>query len=177
MRASHRRIAPALAPLAACALVALSASEARAAEGLELFPDPPVLALLLLLFAVLVAPVNALLFRPIFRVIDARSEKIDGTHQRAARLTAETEEVLKRYEQSVRAVREESEVERQRSLAEARQRNAAETARARADAERQIQQARSEITSELAGARTSLRAEAELLAHEAAARVLGRTLQ
>lgn len=172
---SRRR--PSLLAIAAGPCAALAAGDALASEGgLELFPDPALLLALLLLFALLIAPVNALIFRPIFRVLDARDEKISGTRRRAEKIAADSETLLTRYEESVRGVREEAERERKQAVAEARGENAAETARARAQAEAEIQRARGEIGEALVGARSTLRAAAEQLAREAAARVLGRPL-
>ena len=134
------------------------------------------LGALIVLFVILIFPVNALIFNPIFAVLDARDEKIAGTRARAEKIAAEAEEVLARYERSVREVREEAERERKERLASARGESAEQSAAARAEAEREIERAREQIGAGLAEARASLRAQAELLAREAAARVLGRAL-
>ena len=157
--------------------VLLAAAPALAAEGnLVLVPTLEMLGALIALFAILIFPVHALLFRPIFTVLDARAEKIAGTRARAEKIAAEAEEVLARYESSVREAREEAERERKERLAQARSESAERSAAARAEAEREIERAREEIGAGLAEARDRLRPEAELLAREAAARVLGRVL-
>jgi F-type H+-transporting ATPase subunit b len=156
----------------------LCASGAGAAEGgLVLVPEVrTILPALIVLFALLIIPVNLLIFRPIFRVLDARADKIEGTWKRAEKLEQDADATLARYEQSVREVREDSERDRKQQLETARRDHAARTADARAEAEREVVGARAEVAAALADARRSLRAEAEGLAVEAAARVLGREL-
>ena len=156
----------------------LAAAPAFGSEGnlvLEPSLDLEMLALILL-FVILVFPLHALLFRPIFAVFDARAEKIAGTRARAEKIAAQADEVLARYESSLRDAREEAERERKERLATARSESAEQSAAARAEAEREIERAREQIGAGLAEARESLRPQAELLAREAAARVLGRAL-
>ena len=155
----------------------LVAAPAFGSEGnLVLIPSLEMLGVLIALFVILIFPLHALLFRPIFAVLDARAEKIAGTRARAEKIAAEADEVLARYESSVRGAREEAERERKERLAAARGESAEQSAAARAEAEREIERAREQIDAGLAEARESLRPQAELLAREAAARVLGRAL-
>jgi F0F1-type ATP synthase membrane subunit b/b' len=134
------------------------------------------LGVLIVLFVILIFPLHALLFRPIFAGFDARTEKIAWTRARAEKITAQADEVLARYESSLRDAREEAEHERKERLAAARSESAEQSAAARAEAEREIERAREQIGAGLSQARESLRPQAELLAREAAARVLGRAL-
>lgn len=174
---SRRQRGPLLAWLAPGLASLLLAGEALAAgDNLVLVPTWQTLLTLLLFFALLIFPVNALLFRPILRVLDARTEKIAGTRLRAEKLAAEADEVLARYQGSIREVREEAEQDRKARLAEARRESADRSAGARAEAESEIEQARQEIRAGLAEARSQLRPQAEQIAREAAARVLGRSL-
>ena len=152
------------------------AQSAQASEELTLIPDPETLLMLVAAFLLLIAPVNLLLFRPVFRVIEARRERIEGAVKRAHHLSEEARAVMGRYEHAVREARETAESERRRRLDEARREHASNSAAARSDAERQIDVARAELDTALAGARGALRAQAEELAREAAQRVLGRPL-
>ena len=152
------------------------AGEAHAADNLVLVPDPPILLALIVLFVLLVAPIDRLLFKPIFRVLDERDERIAGTRARAVALEQETDQVLSRYESQVAAVREEAEQERRSLLEAARGDALGTTGGARAQAEGEIERARSEIQGALESARGSLRSQAQELAQQAAARVLGRPL-
>lgn len=180
------------APVAIAAVcVALLPAAAMASEGgLQILPELPHRGVaealgmpygfkwvgLMALFALLVVPVQQLVFKPLFRALDARAERIDGTRARARRLEEEAERILQRYEASVRATREESERARRGRLEEARAASQRAAAEARAEAERRIAEARAELASSLDEARAALRAEAEGLARQAASQVLGRAL-
>lgn len=131
---------------------------------------------LIFLFAALVVPVNQLVFKPIFRVLDEREERIDGTRARAAQLERETDDVLTRYESQVAGVRAEAEQERRSLLESARGDAVGTTGSARAEAEGEIDRARREVAAALESARGSLRGQAQELARQAAASVLGRPL-
>jgi F-type H+-transporting ATPase subunit b len=171
-----RRIAR-TALLIAVSTSLLFASEAFASEGgLAIFPDPPMLMLLVVFFAALVFPVNALILKPIFRVLDAREEKITGTRRHADRLTSEADEVLQRYEQTVREVRQDAEQDRKQTLEQARADGAATTADVRNESKREVARAREEVAAALDEAREELRVRSEGLAKEVAARALGRAL-
>lgn len=161
--------------LAACALFAGSAAASEG--GLVLLPDiAGKLPILIVLFALLVYPVNAILFKPIFRVLDAREEKTAGTRKRAARIMGDAEETLAKYESAVREVRAEAEQVRKSEAAAARKENATLVGAARTEAERQLERAMTELEEALAQSREALRGSAQSLADEAASRVLGRTL-
>jgi F-type H+-transporting ATPase subunit b len=156
--------------------VLLAPPAARAAEGLVLAPDWTLLAGLVVFFLVLVVPLDRLLFKPVFRVLDEREQRIAGTRARAAQLEREAQESLDRYEASVRAAREESEQARRSMLEGARADALATTGDARAQVEREVETARADIGRALDSARSQLRDQARDLASQAAARVLGRAL-
>jgi F0F1-type ATP synthase membrane subunit b/b' len=165
-------------PLAAAfAVLLLAAPTATASEGgIVLWPDLPMLLVMMALFALLLVPVNALLFRPLLRALDLRVERTVGTRSRAEKLAASADEILARYEQAVADVRVEAEQMRRAELASARSETSARTAQARAEAEQEIERARREVAGELAAARTRLRVDVEPLGREAASRVLGRAV-
>ena len=172
----HRDPRPGLLA-AALAVLLLTARTASAAEGgIVLWPDPPMLVIMMALFALLLAPLNRLLFRPLLRALDLRVERTQGTRERAEKLAASADEILARYEQAVRDVRAEAEQTRRMEIASARGETSARTAKARAEAEREIERARREVAAALADARTQQRAAVEPLAREAASRVLGRVV-
>lgn len=155
----------------------LAAAPAQASEGgLDIVPDIPILLVLIGIFALLVAPTNALLFRPIFRVLDERDKKIAGTRRHADRVAREADEVVARYERAIAGARGEVERERKQRLEVARGEGASDTTSARQAAERELEGARREMTQALAEARGILRGQAEELARDAAARLLGRAL-
>jgi F-type H+-transporting ATPase subunit b len=160
---------------AACALFA---SVAVASEGgLVLLPDlTGKLPILIVLFALLVYPVNAILFKPILQVLDAREDRTAGTRSRAEKIMSNADETLAKYESVVREVRVEAEQARKREAAAAREENATVVDTARAEAERQLERAGTELEEALVQSRQTLRAGAQSLADEAASRVLGRAL-
>lgn len=167
------RVLPSLPVLALLA----SATPARAAEGgLVIVPDGPLLLLLLAAFALLVFPANALLFRPIFRVLDAREQRIAGTRRHAERVAREADAVVTRYESAIEQARDGAARERAEKLEAARRDGASSTAQARELADRQLEAARRDLERTTAEVRGALRTEAEALARDAASRLLGRTL-
>jgi len=182
-----------LSGLALGAGLALAPRLAQASESLELIPDYALFGLIrlgliddesgigalwimLIAFAVLVIPLNALIFQPIFRALDARAERIQGARQRSEHLQREADSILERYEAAVREARGEAEAARQVEIGRAREEQNALTSQAKHESERQIENARAELASSLESARATLRAGAEDLARAAAEQVLGRAL-
>ncbi len=162
--------------MAAAALGFSLPHAAHAAGQLELVPDVPILVGLVVLFLVLVLPINQLLFKPIFRVLDDREERIAGTRKRGEQLEQEAQRSLERYQSSLQSVREEAEQERRSLLESARGEALAATSAARAEVERRLESARAEINSSLDAARATLRTQSQELAREAASQVLGRAI-
>jgi F-type H+-transporting ATPase subunit b len=128
------------------------------------------------LFVLLILSVNALLLRPLLKVLDERSERIDGARQRASELSERAEDLLARYRAALHEARAEAESDRRVLVERAREEQVAFTRQARQEAERDIEQARGEVISALNDARSSLRQRAEELARDAVARILGRAL-
>ena len=91
--------------------------------------------IMLMGFVVLIFPLNAMMFQPIFRALDERAERIQGARDRSTQLQSEADAVLDRYETAIREARSESESQRQGQLATAREEQAALTTQARSDAE------------------------------------------
>jgi F-type H+-transporting ATPase subunit b len=163
-----------LTAFVACCVIA---RDAFASEGgLVLLPEVDTLLILVVVFGLLVYPVNQLIFRPIFRVLDERDAKTTGTRRDAERIAGEAEQVLARYQQSVREVRADAERERKATLEQARADGAARTGEARSESELEVHRARAQVVAALEEARVSLREESAQLAREVAARALGRTL-
>jgi len=160
----------------AIAFALVFSTPARAGDGLVLVPEGPLLVVLILAFIGLVFPVNALIFKPLFRVLDEREKRIEGARVRAAKLEGEANELLERYREAIRAVREEAERHRHSELGAARNEQMSQADAARAEALGVLEQGRSEVTAWLDEARGELRQSAEPLAQIAAERVLGRGL-
>ena len=134
------------------------------------------LPILIALFALLMVPVNAILFKPIFQVLDAREERTSGTRERAEKIMKDAEETLAGYERAVREARAAAEQARKREAAAAREENATLIDAARAEFAINLESARTELAVALEQSRQTLGDDARSLADEAASRVLGRAL-
>ena len=163
--------------VAIAALVGLAMPGVALAAGkLEIFPNPPMLVTLIVLFTVLIFPVNSLIFKPIFRALDERASRITGARHRAEQIDEEADTVLARYEESIREARANAESSRKEMISAARTEQAGIAASARSDAEALVDRARRDISAALEDARGGLRASAEELGRAAAERILGRGL-
>ncbi len=156
--------------------ISLIARPAMASGSLELIPDPIILCVMIVGFVLLIFPLNELIFKPIFRSLDERAERIKGARERSEQLQREADAVLERYETALLETRAESEEARQAQLAAAREEQANLTAQAKTEAEGELERARTELGRSLEEARATIRSAAEDLARAAAEQVLGRTL-
>jgi len=158
------------------AVSGLMTQPALASGKLELVPDPVILSTIIVAFALLILPLNLLIFKPIFQSLDERAARIEGARSRSSQLQSEADGVLDRYETAIREARGDAEQARQGQLVLAREEQATLTTQARGEAEGELERARAELGRALEEARTSLRSSAEDLATAAAEQVLGRTL-
>jgi F-type H+-transporting ATPase subunit b len=173
----------------------LAAAPALAADDLSIFPDLIEDALygthggeivahplrstfvrLVILFAAIIVPLNALMFRPLLRALEQRGERIEGARSRASALSKQADEVLGRYQAAVGAAQSQAEAVRRQALESARAEQARIGSDARAAAEREVAEARVGVAGALESARGALRGETQRLAQEVAAKVLGRPL-
>jgi len=174
--------------VAATLLLAFALAEpARAAEGgLQIFPDFDPFApaswpgsrflQLILLFLLLIHPVNRFVLTPLLNVLDERTKRIEGARRRAGEVGAQADGALARYSAAVEEARKQAGELRKDALEQARGDQVRILAGAKQAAEGEVSAARGSLAGALAEARASLRAESAGLAREAAARVLGRSL-
>jgi F-type H+-transporting ATPase subunit b len=174
--------------VAALSLLAFAQSAAAAEGGLEIFPDlveivqtgaSPLgsrFVQLVVLFLLLIWPVNRLVITPLLHVLDERSARIEGTRKRAGEVGASADAALARYSAAVEEARKQAGELRKSALETARSDQVRILADARRAAEAEVAAARSGVAGALGKARATLRSETEALAREAAARVLGRPL-
>ena len=166
--------------------VALAAPAYAAEGGLQIFPtfdlfhpltwpESPFVQLLVL-FVLLIFPVNQLVLKPLLGVLDERTARIEGARKRAGEIGTQAEAVLARYGAAVEQARKQAEELRKGALEGARGDQARIVAEARKAAESEVVAARTGVAGAIAGARATLRGQSEALAREAAARVLGRPL-
>ena len=152
------------------------AEPARAAGDLVLIPSPMILISLLVLFVILIFPLNALIFKPIFNTLDERDRQTVGAREESAEVARKADEVLQRYRSELRAARLAAEKARRESVEVARKEQARLTGEARMQAEQKVEQGRSELSASLEQARSELEGHARDLAGAAAQRILGRVL-
>jgi len=139
-------------------------------------PDVGVLVGMIIGFAVVILPLNILMFRPLLEVFDAREEQIDGAIQKTAELSEQAEALLTRYEDSIRESREEIAEERKALVRSARGEEEAVTSQERQNAEALLAAARTELEAAFESVRVEVRASARSLGRDAASRILGREL-
>jgi F-type H+-transporting ATPase subunit b len=154
----------------------LAVAPAQAAGALKLEPELPILVALLVAFVLLVFPLNNVIFKPLFKVVDERTAKIEGARHRASKLEQDAEAAIKKYRGAIREARDEAEAARRVRLEAARSEQGSITGEARSEAEQEIARSRAEVAASLDEARTTLRGAAEGLAQVAAERILGRTI-
>ena len=170
----------ALSTLSLVSLVALAvsiAAPAHASDKLVLIPDLPIMFALIVAFVILIAPLNAMIFRPLFRVLDERDAKIAGATREAGALVDRATSLTDEYRGAIREARDAAEGVRKQQLESARSEHATITAEARSESDDEIARARQDIEGALAEARDTLQAASRDLARVAAERVLGRPLQ
>lgn len=171
-----RRGRPASVASLALAIFALLGKAAYASDKLVLLPDGELLTVMLVLFVLLIFPVNALIFKPIFSALDARESAISGRRRDADDKQQAATANLQRYEMSIRDARAEAESVRKEQISAARGEQVQSARASRQDAEAKIEQARRELATSLDEARQSLRASSQELARTAAEQILGRTI-
>jgi len=148
---------------------------AASEDGLDIYPDPVRLLLLLGLFVILVPVLDRLLFKPLLGVLDAREARIVGARVRAGELSQQAAALLARHDDAVRQARETAHALHVRLVEEARRAHQATVGEARTAAEHEIIGARGELSRAADAVRGALGAEAEPLAREITARLLGRS--
>lgn len=154
----------------------LAAGNAQASADLVLIPSPLTLISLLVLFVVLVFPLNALVFRPIFDTLDERERRTAGARERADEISKQADEVLGRYRTELSAARSAAEQGRREAVEHAREEQARVTTAARTEAEQKVEEGRSELMALLEQARSDMGSHVRELADTAAQKILGRAL-
>jgi len=159
------------------AVFVLAAGPAAAAGGgIEIMPSPDKIIPLIVLFLLMVVPVNRLILQPLLAVLDEREVRIAGAREHADEIARRADETLSSYEANIASARAEAEAERRATLEHARGRHAARVAEERGTGETLVAEARAEVALGLETARAQLQGQAEELARQAAEKMLGRSL-
>ncbi len=153
-----------------------SPASARAAEGLNLCPDPVQVLVNVAVFLALIYPVSRFLLRPLVRTLEERERRTAGALGRVDALLEEAAELREGVEARLKQARDDARGRRAQILQRVEEEESQKLGRAREEAARRLDEARSAIADEVEAARESLRAEADALAQELASKVLGRPL-
>jgi F0F1-type ATP synthase membrane subunit b/b' len=162
-------------PVSLAVATAVLPSIASAAD-LNLIPDGRLVLINVVVFGLLIYPVNRLLITPLLRVVEAREQKTAGSLDDAARLEADATSVRAELEAQLAAARARAQARRAAIMADAEAQERSLLEAASSDAARTIESVRESIAADLAAARTALQNDARALAGEAASRLLGRPL-
>ena len=170
-----RASARAVRRLVALASVALPGA-AQAAEGLNLFPDPLVFVVNVVVLGLLIVPVNRLMLQPLMQLLAAREARTRGSLERAEDLASRAGDAESSIAERLGTAREDARARRAAIMEEAQSHERSLLAQARDAAAGEVAGVRTAIAAELEGARKALHDEARVLAREAATRILGRSL-
>ena len=132
------------------------------------------LVIQIVLFLALMGILNALLFKPVLRVLDERRERIDGGRARAHALDEETNAKIKECEARFQEARVAGAAERTDIRAKGQEKVQQQLTDARGDADRILREMRERLVAEQDAARAQLEAEVTRLARDVAGKVLGR---
>jgi F-type H+-transporting ATPase subunit b len=126
------------------------------------------------LFLVLFATANRLLFRPYLELRERRKAGIEGARAEAERMTAEADAKLADYEKQLAMARDRANEEGRKVRAEAAAHEREVTDAARASAQKAIDEAHATMRRETEAARAQLLPQADALARAISAKLLGR---
>jgi F-type H+-transporting ATPase subunit b len=149
---------------------------AAAAADLNLKPNWGQVGLDLVVFGLLIYPVNRLLIQPMLGLVEERERRTAGAVADAGRLDSEVAAQRARLEAQLAEGRVRAQARRAAILADAETQERALLEAASRDAAQTIETMRSAVNADLVAARTALQSDARTLAAEAATRLLGRAL-
>ncbi len=148
---------------------------AAEAEG-GLFDINATLPLMALQFLILMAILNALLYKPLGKAIDERSDYIRGSLKEARELKEKTESLAAQYENELRDVRRESQEIIAAAKAEAEQISNAKIQEAQQEVAAEKQKAADEIEAQKAEAMQALEQQVDTLSNQILEKLLGAEL-
>jgi len=114
-------------------------------------------------------------FRPLEKVLAARQQATEGTHEKAAALLAKADQTAAAIQDNLRKAREEIYQEQEEARRQWTSDQAAQIERARLSARDMIHQAQAQLESDAAAAKRELAATADSLAEQIARTLLERT--
>ena len=127
-------------------------------------------------FIVLMAILNAILYRPLRNMLKHRKETIDGSHERANQLEAQIDEKMMRYEEKLQEAKLQGNQEKNQLRQVAAGEEAKILGEAREEATERLQVVKDKVAGEAVAASKKLKVDAEMLASDIATKILGRAL-
>ncbi|HSR49884.1 MAG TPA: hypothetical protein VLV83_03590 [Acidobacteriota bacterium] len=123
-------------------------------------------------FLLAVLTLNALLFKPLFQVMDERQAKTSGLKQSAQEILQRYEESFEEYESELGEARRRGYKQAEEARQEALKERSGKLSEARSRAEELRLKARQEIQKEVSASKQNLQSEVEALSEMIASRVL-----
>ena len=127
-------------------------------------------------FMILMAVLNALLFKPLRAALQARREAIEGSKAKIQDLDEQAQAQVARYEAQLQEARQKGGQERAALRKAAQEEEARILGEANQKSAERLQAIKVQIEEEAGNARQALRSETEALAKEIAGKVLGRAV-
>jgi len=127
-------------------------------------------------FVILMAVLNALLFKPLRAALQARREAIEGSRAKVQDIDEQVQAQIARYEAQLQEARQQGAQERATLRKAAQEEEARILGEANQKSAEKLQTIKEQIQVEVGAARQALRNETEALAKEIAGKVLGRAV-
>ena len=127
-------------------------------------------------FMILLAVLNALLFKPLRTILAARKATVDGDLAKARSLDEQINAQLAEYEARLQEARQRGSLERTALRQAAQGEEARLLGAANEKASQRLQTLKEQVAVEAEAARQGLRSETEVLARQIAGKVLGRSV-
>ena len=127
-------------------------------------------------FVILMAVLNALLYKPLRAALQARREAIEGSKAKVQDIDEQVQAQIARYEAQLQEARQQGAQERMSLRKAAQEEEARILGEANQKSAEKLQTIKDQIQEEAGAARQALRNETEALAKEIAGKVLGRAV-
>src|SRR3989442_10841494 len=137
--------------------------EWRMVLAINIFPDYSLISVVVV-FLILFAALNRVLFQPLFRIMEERVKRTTGVIEDSTKILERYTELLGQYEQSIRAARTEGYKIQEQIRGEAMKQATDQHHQARHQAEGLIQEAKQELHAQREQAKTALAGDATSVA-------------
>ena len=128
------------------------------------------------LFLFLMIALNALLFKPMLRLLEERKARTQGRREKAVEAEANAEGIWKDYQSKIADARAEAELVRKELVRQGEVERQKVTDAASAEADKTSTEIRARISADAAKAREDVRTQVEVLAKTMAEKLIGRAV-